>query len=213
MPPRNFKNDMLVAAWLFVLGSAIFLALSLYVATVPNNGISKENESMIPYWCMVASGALFMLGSFLYVRSFSTPAPLRSAPFDWGWMQLGGCCERHCSPDLLLASWVFFLACWPPVFAAVYLLTEDSTLLFNWGGLLGTCLFVFATAYFVKVPNLVFANGIYPLFVTVAPSYALPFAFPPQFHKSQRKTPLHHASRAATRRGACLSGVVVAWED
>lgn len=123
--PVLFGNDLVHGSWWFALGSisvvifsAVILANSYHTTVL---GTDDSSLSAVRYraiwWCMVASGVFFTLGSLLFVRAMFKTPPMRPL--------LGSC--YHCSSDELMGSWMFFIGCLPLIpYCFVYLAQERS---------------------------------------------------------------------------------------
>jgi len=59
------------------------------------------------------------------------------------------CASRHLATDLLVASWLFLLACVPVVIASVCYVVHHDDRLYFWGVLAGSLAFCIASGFFV----------------------------------------------------------------
>lgn len=142
------SRDMLVASWLFLLGSFIF---TLCVA----NELFVDFRSL-PFWMLTTSGLLFCAGSIEFIRAFGGEQEASRVIFEAAHADdevetagCSACVSRHFATDLLVASWLFLAACVPVVVAsACYVIHHDYRVYF-WGVLAGSLAFTVASAFFV----------------------------------------------------------------
>lgn len=147
------SRDMLVASWLFLLGSAVF-------TTCVGAQLAVDWRSL-PFWMLTVSGLLFCAGSIAFIRAFSgTEAARVLFPPDAALLSddevetsscsgCRACVARHFATDLLVASWLFLVACLPVVVASVCYVVHHDDRVYFWGVLAGSLAFCVASGFFV----------------------------------------------------------------
>mmetsp|Transcript_9546 Transcript_9546/g.14643 ORF Transcript_9546/g.14643 Transcript_9546/m.14643 type:complete len:321 (+) Transcript_9546:2-964(+) len=114
----------------------------------------------LPFWMLTISGILFCGGSIFFIRAFAHEAPTevlyKPKSEKLPPPQLRGtksrclqCTDRHCGSNLLIASWLFLLACVPVVVASIAYVVHHDDRLYFWGVLGGSIAFCVASGFFV----------------------------------------------------------------
>lgn len=122
--PKICHNDLVEGAWWFVWGS-LTSALIALITLMDVLGVKMFNENNVTSlnafsnastWILLFVCAMFFtVGSFGYVRAFSTPP--KPPLFKW----------RHFATDELFGSWMNFFALIPCIFyCVVYVVNEPS---------------------------------------------------------------------------------------
>jgi len=143
--PVHCSNDLVHGSWWFVLGSVIATLIPIvplvdlfypFWKSTPRLPILSDAAT---FGLLIASGFFFTIGSLAFVRATEEP-PLQP---------LFANVSVHLETDELLAAWLFLIATIPyPIFMAVYI-HFNPHVLFYWGVLFASLLFVVATYFFV----------------------------------------------------------------
>lgn len=145
MLPVYCSNDLVHGSWWFVLGSVITTLIPIvplvdlfypFWKSTPHLPILSDAAT---FGLLIASGFFFTIGSLAFVRATEEP-PLPP---------LFANVSVHLETDELLAAWLFLVATIPyPIFIAVYI-HFNPHVLFYWGILFISLMFVVATYFFV----------------------------------------------------------------
>ena len=143
--PVYCSNDLVHGSWWFVLGSVVATLIPI-VPLVDLFYPFWKSTARLPilsdaatFGLLIASGFFFTIGSLAFVRATEEP-PLPP---------LFANVSVHLETDELLAAWLFLIATIPyPIFMALYI-HFNPNVLFYWGVLFASCLFVVATYFFV----------------------------------------------------------------
>lgn len=159
----HFGTDMQIASWMFLISSALFIAMEVDEILDAERGIDDPDIYIkVEDWCFLVMGILFTLGSIYFVI-LSYPAEMAAemnkiAHEDMSKLTF---LERYFTgTDFLIATWLFLL-CGLPLFGYTgYMLADDPSSCSGWVLLLGSLGYVAILSVWViaSMPENLVAN-------------------------------------------------------
>lgn len=158
---RHLGTDMLVASWLLLISTCLWVAVELEI--IFSEDVSKSYINLA-HWSIVATGILFVIGAYYFVLMSYPEEIQRMAVFMKGAHNDPAdltCMQKYFTgTDLLIATWFFYIAALPVMIYGLYMIAVDPTMYVGYVYVVGCLAFFAVTAIWLigAMPENMIAN-------------------------------------------------------